>query len=392
MELRHSINQRIEELDKFFEDNFDQPFVYNFEKGRIRLKKLLMYEPNLINQLDNGKGIKGLAFGLKPLKENMNVENIVTNASYVNDKGKQSGTTVLKSQNTKSKKTNGKIPHNRSIEKHKHNSNESIEHSNNSKMTKTYEHNLRKKKEQMCNKQQYSVKGNQNKHNEVYNNSNNGNDYSYEDNSNYSQISNNTSHKNYNNKQQQQQLQQQQHSSSLVYKDSKLNQMNEGVVTFTRNNNNNNNSNNNFLVEQSVRGSNNNNNNNELLRGTSMSFKPNNNNNNDVNANSNHNIEKQTNNKEEPINEHEHEPKNINNEIREITLRFKLTEEEYRLLLREKAKIVVQIPETTSNQPLIYSTAIPNLKKTSSIPSKKPLKQKATQLYHQKSSSKSKYK
>ena len=367
IELRNSINQRIEELDKFFEDNFDQPFVFNFEKGRIRLKKLLMYEPSLINQLDNGKGIKGLAFGLKPLKENMNVDNIITNGSYVDEKDKQSGTTttVLRSQNAKNKKTNSKVQHNRSMEKYKHN-NESFD---NSKMVKPQPHN---KKEQVYNKQSNK------KHNEVYNNNNtqNGNDYSYEDNSN---CSHNTSHKNTNTN-----TKQQHKSSSLEYQDSKLYQMNESV-TLTRNNNNNNS--NHSLVEQSVSG--NNNTNNELLRGTSMSFKPNNTNNNvectaNVCENSKHN-------KDEQPNEHEHEnvlPKHINNEIREITLRFKLTEEEYRLLLREKAKIVVQLPEPSSTQPLKHSTAIPNLKKTVS---KKPLKQKVNQLYHQNTSS-SKYK
>ena len=348
IELRNSINQRIEELDKFFEDNFDQPFVFNFEKGRIRLKKLLMYEPSLINQLDNGKGIKGLAFGLKPFKENMNVDNIITNGSYVNDKDKdkQSGTTtVLRSQNAKNKKTNSKVQHNRSMEKYKHN-NESFDNNN---MIKP--HNKKDKK-----------------HNEVYNNKN-GNDYSYEDNSN---CSHNTNHKNNNNNKQQHK------TSSLEYQDSKLYQMNESV-TLTRNNNNNNN--NHSLVEQSVSGNNNNinTNNNELLRGTSMSFKPNNTNTNvecpsNVCENNKYNKDEQSN---------EHVPKHINSEIREITLRFKLTEEEYRLLLREKAKIVVQLPESSSTQPLKYSTAIPNLKKTVS---KKPLKQKVNQLYHQNSS------
>ena len=348
IELRNSINQRIEELDKFFEDNFDQPFVFNFEKGRIRLKKLLMYEPSLINQLDNGKGIKGLAFGLKPFKENMNVDNIITNGSYVNDKDKdkQSGTTtVLRSQNAKNKKTNSKVQHNRSMEKYKHN-NESFDNNN---MIKP--HNKKDKK-----------------HNEVYNNKNE-NDYSYEDNSN---CSHNTNHKNNNNNKQQHK------TSSLEYQDSKLYQMNESV-TLTRNNNNNNNH---SLVEQSVSGNNNNinTNNNELLRGTSMSFKPNNTNNNVVDGTSNV-CENTKRNKDEQPNEHE--PKHINSEIREITLRFKLTEEEYRLLLREKAKIVVQLPESSSTQPLKYSTAIPNLKKTVS---KKPLKQKVNQLYHQNSS------
>ena len=366
MLLRESINERIEELDKFFEDNFDQPFVFNFEKGRIRLKKLLMYEPGLINQLDNGKGIKGLAFGLKPLKENTNADNITTNGSYVNDKEKQGGAT-LKSQNSKPKKTN-----NRSVEKHK---------PSNSKTTKPKEH-VHKKKEHTYSKP--TVKGNQYKHNGV-------DDCSYEDNSNHSQ---NTS-LNVNSKQQQQH-----NSSSLLHKESKPNHTaatNEGV-TLTRNNNNVNNSNN-SLAEQGVS----NNNNNELLRGTAMSFKPSgnlecssscNNNNNSISSvhASKQTIEKQTNtnNKEQTI-EHEQEHKVPNTELKEITLRFKLTEEEYRLLLREKAKIIVQIPEAKSTEPLIYSTAIPNLKKSANISSKKPFKQRVNQLYHQ-AASKPKYK
>lgn len=88
-EMRQSILDRIDEIDKFFELNFDKPYAFHFEKGRIRLKKLLMFEPDLVNQLDNGKEFKGLAFGLRNNDENnMNTENYQerTRTPYKNSK------------------------------------------------------------------------------------------------------------------------------------------------------------------------------------------------------------------------------------------------------------------------------------------------------------------
>ena len=64
--LRDSIKKRIDDLDNFFEDNFDEEFIFYFERGRYKLKKLLMYEPNLLDEIDNGKNIKALIFGQKP--------------------------------------------------------------------------------------------------------------------------------------------------------------------------------------------------------------------------------------------------------------------------------------------------------------------------------------
>jgi len=64
-DLRQSIQNRIEELEDFFEDNFDKEFIFYFESGRYKLKKLLMYEPNLLDEIDNGKNIKALVFGQK---------------------------------------------------------------------------------------------------------------------------------------------------------------------------------------------------------------------------------------------------------------------------------------------------------------------------------------
>ena len=65
IELRHSIENRIEELEDFFEDNFDNEFIFYFERGRYKLKKLLMYEPNLIDEINNGKNMKAFIFGQK---------------------------------------------------------------------------------------------------------------------------------------------------------------------------------------------------------------------------------------------------------------------------------------------------------------------------------------
>jgi len=41
IELRHSIENRIEELEDFFEDNFDNEFIFFFERGRYKLKNCL---------------------------------------------------------------------------------------------------------------------------------------------------------------------------------------------------------------------------------------------------------------------------------------------------------------------------------------------------------------
>ena len=58
---------RIEELDNFFEDNFENPQALIFEKVRIRLKKLLMYDPDYVIKLENDvssrNNFRGLVFG-----------------------------------------------------------------------------------------------------------------------------------------------------------------------------------------------------------------------------------------------------------------------------------------------------------------------------------------
>ena len=55
LSLRESIRNRILEIDSFFELNFDKPYIYNFETGRIKLKKLLTYEPDTISEFNENK-------------------------------------------------------------------------------------------------------------------------------------------------------------------------------------------------------------------------------------------------------------------------------------------------------------------------------------------------
>ena len=51
--LRESISKRINELEDFYEDNIEDVRVSNFEKARLRLKKLLMYNYDAISKIEN---------------------------------------------------------------------------------------------------------------------------------------------------------------------------------------------------------------------------------------------------------------------------------------------------------------------------------------------------
>lgn len=51
--LREEITKRINELEQFYEDNIEDIRVTNFEKARLRLKKLLMYDLDTINKIEN---------------------------------------------------------------------------------------------------------------------------------------------------------------------------------------------------------------------------------------------------------------------------------------------------------------------------------------------------
>ena len=58
--LRMSISKRINELEDFYEDNIEDVCVSNFEKARLRLKKLLMYSYDNINKVENSSHQKDI--------------------------------------------------------------------------------------------------------------------------------------------------------------------------------------------------------------------------------------------------------------------------------------------------------------------------------------------
>lgn len=58
--LRESISKRINELEEFYEDNIEDIRVSNFEKARLRLKKLLMYTYDNINKIENSAQQKNI--------------------------------------------------------------------------------------------------------------------------------------------------------------------------------------------------------------------------------------------------------------------------------------------------------------------------------------------
>ena len=58
--LRSSLSKRINELEDFYEDNIEDIRVSNFEKARLRLKKLLMYSYETINKVENSSYQKNI--------------------------------------------------------------------------------------------------------------------------------------------------------------------------------------------------------------------------------------------------------------------------------------------------------------------------------------------
>ena len=68
--LRESISKRINDLEDFYEDNIEDVRVSNFEKARLRLKKLLMYSFENINRIENSSQQKNIF-----IKENNTIFN-----------------------------------------------------------------------------------------------------------------------------------------------------------------------------------------------------------------------------------------------------------------------------------------------------------------------------
>ena len=71
LNLRKAIEERITEIDGFLEDNFDKPFVLNFEKGKIKLRKILLITPSdKLNNSTMDKYFKNIDFDINTLKDN----------------------------------------------------------------------------------------------------------------------------------------------------------------------------------------------------------------------------------------------------------------------------------------------------------------------------------
>ena len=75
--LPESISKRINELEDFYEDNIEDVRVSNFEKARLRLKKLLMYSYENINRVENSSQQKNIF-----IKENNNIFNKKINVFF----------------------------------------------------------------------------------------------------------------------------------------------------------------------------------------------------------------------------------------------------------------------------------------------------------------------
>lgn len=58
--LRESISKRINELEDFYEENIEDVRVSNFEKARIRLKKLLMYDVDILTRIESSSTKEGI--------------------------------------------------------------------------------------------------------------------------------------------------------------------------------------------------------------------------------------------------------------------------------------------------------------------------------------------
>ena len=71
--MKETIEKRIEEIELFYENNFDEPFVLNFEKGKLKLEKLLSNEPYFIN---NSK----YKFEKEKILNNIDIKNNLNNS------------------------------------------------------------------------------------------------------------------------------------------------------------------------------------------------------------------------------------------------------------------------------------------------------------------------
>ena len=73
-DLRQSIGKRINELENFYEENIEDVRVSNFEKARLRLKKLLMYNYETITRVENSSQQKNIFIKKKIIENNISLD------------------------------------------------------------------------------------------------------------------------------------------------------------------------------------------------------------------------------------------------------------------------------------------------------------------------------
>ena len=79
--MRIDISKRIEELENYFDDNFGNPRMVILQKGIFQLKKLLFYNPDKNNDLEDSdlKEFRGLTIDLNQIEENFPFKNFTKN-------------------------------------------------------------------------------------------------------------------------------------------------------------------------------------------------------------------------------------------------------------------------------------------------------------------------
>ena len=115
LDLKEKIEERIEEIDNYYELNFDKPNSQYFEKGRMKLKKLLMYEPSSISEMNieiNDKKIKKALVVNETNKNTIESEHNYNNSNYDSINVSQKGEILNKSmieKNNYNKRNKGKM-------------------------------------------------------------------------------------------------------------------------------------------------------------------------------------------------------------------------------------------------------------------------------------------
>ena len=89
LSLRESIEDRIEQIDNFYELNYDQPYASTFEKGRIKLKKLLMFKPFQLTEINYANDKKNAVYGLNTINQKKEENEFKANYDYLKEGNNQ---------------------------------------------------------------------------------------------------------------------------------------------------------------------------------------------------------------------------------------------------------------------------------------------------------------